>query len=72
MPKLPRISGIKLVKILKKQGYTIISQKGRHIKMRHGQLTVIIPNHKIIKPGTLRNGILKTIGMSPEQLRRLL
>ena len=73
MPKLPVISGNDLVKALKKIDFVILSQKGSHIKMRHQDgRVVIIPNHKIIKPGTLKKGILNPLGITVEQLIKLL
>lgn len=75
MPKLPIISAKELIKILLKIGFTKISQSGSHIKLRRriGSKiqTVIVPNHKILKPGTLRNGILKTIDLSVDELIKL-
>jgi len=72
MPKSFRsISGKEMVGFLKKIGFLKVSQKGSHIKMKkHIQkeaIIVIVPNHKEIRPGTLRN-ILKMIGISPEEL----
>lgn len=79
MPKLPVVSGRKVVKALKKIGFVKVSQKGSHIKMvrefndpdRRNQV-VIIPDHKEIKKGTLRNGILKSIPLSVEEFVELL
>lgn len=75
MPKLPVISAKELLKILFKIGFTQISQSGSHIKLRRivnqKIQTVIVPNHKILKPGTLRNGILKAIDLSVDDLIRL-
>jgi len=76
MPKLPVVSGKQIVKALQKSDFTIVSQKGSHIKLRR-QLAnrteaVIVPNHKSIKPGTLRNGILKPINLSVADLIKLL
>ena len=58
MTKLPRISAKDLIKILQKAGFNIIRQKGSHIKLRRLKpirKTIIVPNHKIIRPGTLNN-----------------
>lgn len=72
MPKLPVISAKKLLKALKLFGFEQVSQRGSHIKltrMYKGQRQVIIvPNHKVIKSGTLRNGILKPAKISVEDL----
>lgn len=73
MPKLPVVSGNDLVKALKKIGFVVISQHGTHIKMRHQDgKTAIIPNHKTIKKGTLKKGILNPLNISVETLIKLL
>ncbi len=62
MPKLPQISGWKVVKLLQKDGWEQISQRGSHIKLSKnsdlGKVLVIVPQHKVLKKGTLSN-ILK-------------
>jgi len=76
MPKLPVVSGKEVVKALQKIGFVIQSQRGSHLKLirqsRSKRQIVIIPMHKSIKSGTLRNGILKPIGLSVEDLVKLL
>lgn len=73
MPKLPVVSGRELVKAFKKMGFESISQRGTHIKMKHPDGRVaIIPNHKTIKKGTLKKGILNPLSISVEELVRLL
>ena len=73
MPKLPVISGNNLIKALKKIGFIIVSQKGSHIKMRHQDGRVVtIPNHKVIKRGTLKKGILNPLGITVVQLNSIL
>lgn len=74
MSKLPQISAKELIKILGKRGFIIISQRGSHIKLRKFKpvkKTVIVPNHKIIRPGTLNN-ILKFAEITKEELAKLL
>ena len=73
MPKLPRVSAKDLVRIFKKLDFEIITQRGSHIKMQdmNGRI-VIIPNHKQIKLGTLKNGIMNPLDISVEQLIKLL
>ena len=76
MPKLPQVSGKQIIKALQKIGFEKISQKGSHIKLQrllgNRTQTVTIPNHKVIRKGTLRNGILKPINLSVEEFVRLL
>ena len=76
MSKLPQVSGKETIKALRKIGFSINSQKGSHVKLvrlknNHRQ-TVIIPMHKTIKSGTLRNGILKPINLSVDEFVKLL
>lgn len=55
MPKLPQVSATGLVHAFEKMGFEKVSQKGSHIKMQDNKgRTAIIPNHKNIKPGTLK------------------
>jgi len=77
MPKLPQVSAKNLIKALRKIGFEKVSQKGSHIKLQKvtssGKTqTVIVPNHKVIKKGTLRNGILKPLNLSVNDLKKLL
>jgi predicted RNA binding protein YcfA (HicA-like mRNA interferase family) len=54
MPKLP--SSKIIIKILEKNGFIFISQKGSHVKYRKGSLTVIVPMAKKEIPiGTFRS-----------------
>ena len=74
MPKLPIVSGIKVVKALSKIGYDIDHQTGSHIILRnckppHRRLT--IPNHKEIARGTFR-AIIRQAGLSVDEFRELL
>lgn len=74
MPKLPVLSGIKVVKALGKIGYEVDHQTGSHIIMRqkqppHRRLTV--PNHREIAKGTLR-AIIREAGLRVEEFVELL
>lgn len=76
MPKLPVVSGKEAIKALSKVGFVISGQKGSHIKLvrerNDSKETIIVPNHKTLKPGTLRNGILKHTSLSVDQFTKLL
>ena len=73
MSKLPHISSKELIKVFKKLGFEAISQRGSHIKLRHRDgRTAIIPNHKEIKPGTLKKGILNPNNITVKELLELL
>ena len=76
MPKLPQVSGHDVIKALRKIGFEKVSQKGSHIKLQRvkGDLTqtIIVPDHKVLKKGTLQNGILKNIPLAVEEFLDLL
>lgn len=76
MADVPQISGKKLIKALNKIGFEVIRQKGSHIRVsrivNNQKQLLTIPNHKIIRKGTLISGILKPIGLSVDELRKLL
>jgi predicted RNA binding protein YcfA (HicA-like mRNA interferase family) len=74
LPKIPPISPNKLVKILEKEGFKVIRQKGSHVIMINSRKTrIVIPVHpgKDIKPGLIR-AILREAGISREKLLKLL
>ena len=61
------------MKTLEKAGFQKVSQVGSHIKMKHPDGKVaIIPVHKELKKGTLKKGILNPLGISVEELIKLL
>lgn len=71
---LPAIPGAKVVKALEKAGFTVVRVSGSHHVMRHPDgRTVVVPVHasRDMPKGTLRN-VLAIIGMTAEELRRLL
>ncbi|MBI4080952.1 MAG: type II toxin-antitoxin system HicA family toxin [Candidatus Levybacteria bacterium] len=76
MSNIPQISGKKVINALEKIGFQVVRQKGSHIRlirMYQGKKQVItVPNHKVIRKGTLLNGILKPINLSVEELKKLL
>ena len=66
MPKLPRVSGAKVVRALQRMGFTVVRQRGSHIVMRRGASGCVVPNHQELKTGTLA-GVLKQAGVSAEE-----
>ena len=57
MPELPRISGDKAIKVFIKLGFYKARQKGSHVVMRKDNKGCVIPRHKNLAVGTLRNAI---------------
>ena len=54
---MPKISGLKLIKFLKKKGFKIYNRKGSHVKMisTEKNTKTIIPMHKEISIGTIKS-----------------
>ncbi len=52
------LSGEQMLKLYKKAGWKVISQKGSHVKVGKDSLREIIPMHKELKKG-LEQALLK-------------
>jgi len=64
--KIPRdVNGLEAVRALKRFGFTSIRQTGSHLIMRKDSLTVVVPQHKPLKPGTLK-GLIEQAGLTVE------
>lgn len=62
--RIPRdVNGPEAVQALRQLGFESVRQTGSHHIMRRGVKTVVVPQHKPIKPGTLR-GMLDQAGVS--------
>lgn len=65
--KVPRdVNGPEAVQALRRLGFESLRQTGSHHVMRCREKTVVVPQHKPIKPGTLR-GMLEQAGVSIEE-----
>jgi predicted RNA binding protein YcfA (HicA-like mRNA interferase family) len=65
--KIPRdVSGVEAARALKRFGFLPLRQTGSHLIMRKGSRTVVVPQHKPLKPGTLK-GIIEQAGLTLEQ-----
>lgn len=74
MPKLPVLSGIKIVKALSKVGYEVDHQTGSHMILRHKEQPhrrLTVPNHDELAKGTLL-AIIKQSGLTREEFMNLL
>jgi predicted RNA binding protein YcfA (HicA-like mRNA interferase family) len=74
--KVPRdLTGIELVRALRRFGYEVVRQTGSHMRLtRHHageDLHITIPGHKSLKIGTLNNilgDIASQVGMTKDEL----
>ncbi|MGI8967378.1 MAG: type II toxin-antitoxin system HicA family toxin [Limisphaerales bacterium] len=65
--KLPRdVNGNEAVRALRRLGFVQIRQTGSHLILRKDSRTVVVPQHKPIKPGTLK-GVIEQAGISVEE-----
>lgn len=64
-------SGKDIIKVLKRLGYIIDHQKGSHVFLHNPEInkSVIVPNHKELKKGTLHN-ILKKVNLTINDLKK--
>ncbi|PSK97443.1 putative RNA binding protein YcfA (HicA-like mRNA interferase family) [Murinocardiopsis flavida] len=74
MPPVPCVRGDRVVKALEKVGFAVVRISGSHRIMRHPDgrgTTVPVHSGRDLAKGTLR-GILADVGMTPEELQKLL
>ena len=72
--KLPIISGLDVIKRLKRVGFIATRQKGSHVRLEKfdGKKTIkiTVPLHSELKKGTL-NRIVKDAGLTHEEFDKL-
>ena len=76
MPKLRKVSGEKVVKILcNKMGFSISGRSGSHVRLSkmtsEGKVGTVVPMHKELKIGTLK-GVLKLAKIDPDEFSEFL
>lgn len=75
MPKLPVISGKKLLKILQKHGYNVLRKKGSHVFVQSSneKLGTVIPVHANEDLGKgITKAILDDLEISLEEFLRMI
>jgi predicted RNA binding protein YcfA (HicA-like mRNA interferase family) len=75
MPKLPSVSGERVIRALKRAGFVELRQKGSHVSLerRSGSqvFRTVVPLHSELAKGTLSD-ILKQCGLKLEDFLELL
>jgi predicted RNA binding protein YcfA (HicA-like mRNA interferase family) len=75
MPKLPTLSGTRLVQLLIQEGFKEVRQKGSHVSLTKilpaGELHTVVPLHKELAKGTLLS-ILRQCRISREKLLQMI
>ena len=72
MPRLRAMNGREVVRVLENAGFAVVRQEGSHVKLRNGEITVVVPVHGAtdLKRGTLA-GILRDAGLTADDVDRL-
>jgi predicted RNA binding protein YcfA (HicA-like mRNA interferase family) len=69
--KLPTdLSGRRARAALERAGFVFVRQKGSHMILRRGSIWVVVPDHRTVKPGTLRG--IADAGLSVDEFVDLL
>jgi predicted RNA binding protein YcfA (HicA-like mRNA interferase family) len=70
MPKLPSVSGERVVRALKRAGFVELRQKGSHVSLERRVddqiFRTVVPTHSEVAKGTLSD-ILKQAGLTLEE-----
>jgi len=71
-PRQPVVSGERLIKALRKEGWEVVRQRGSHVRLKRvgRKHALVVPLHREIRRGTLA-GILRDADLSAERLRQL-
>jgi predicted RNA binding protein YcfA (HicA-like mRNA interferase family) len=73
MPRLPRLSGREVIRVLERLGFVQVRQRGSHAVLRKetpdGAVGCVVPLHDELAVGTLR-GILRQAGVTPEEFKQ--
>jgi predicted RNA binding protein YcfA (HicA-like mRNA interferase family) len=65
--KIPRdVNGVEAVRALKRLRFVQLRQTGSHLILRKDNRTVVVPQHKPIKPGTLKS-VIEQAGLTLEE-----
>jgi predicted RNA binding protein YcfA (HicA-like mRNA interferase family) len=75
MPKLPSVSGERVIRALKRAGFVVLRQKGSHVSLekRAGEqvFKTVVPMHSELSKGTLSD-ILRQCGLKLDEFLELL
>jgi predicted RNA binding protein YcfA (HicA-like mRNA interferase family) len=75
VPKLPSVSGERVIRALKRAGFAELRQKGSHVSLEKRTseivLRTVVPMHSVLAKGTLAD-ILKQSGLTVDEFLELL
>ena len=57
------MTGVELIKLLMKNGFTFVKAKGSHYRMTKGNIVVFVPHHHKELGKGLADSIMKKVGL---------
>lgn len=72
MPSLPVVKPRQVIAALEKAGFVQVRQKGSHLRMKRGNLSVTVPIHPGDLPPNVLRSILRQAHMTPDAFLELL
>lgn len=75
MPKFPHPPARDVLKLLARNGFSIVGRKGSHIRLKKKDSVstriVVVPDHQEMTPGTLHS-IIRQSGIEKDEFLRML
>lgn len=72
MPKVPLLKPHQVVRALEKAGFVQARQKGSHLRLKRGNLSVTVPVHPGDLPPNVLRSILRQAHLTLDELLKLL
>lgn len=72
MPRLPALRPAEVVRALERAGFVRARQRGSHLRLRRGNLSVTVPKHATDLPANVVRSILRQAHMTEDELLDLL
>ncbi len=72
MPELPVLRPLQVVQALERAGFVRVRQRGSHLRLKQGNLSVTVPMHPGDLPGNVLRSILRQAQLTAEEFLALL
>ena len=72
MPKIPALKPSEVVRALERAGFVRVRQRGSHLRLKQGNLSVTVPMHSGDLPSTVLRSILRQAQLTEDEFLALL
>ena len=72
MPRLPMLRPTQVIRALERAGFVQMRQRGSHLRLRRGNLSVTVPVHAGDLPRTVLRSILRQAQLDEDEFLALL